>query len=484
MENYGVTDEGFVVKRMDDIMEQVHSDLTEGLGFDTSANPTSFLNVFVTTFCGQIADLWEELQNNYYSKYPATAQGLNLDNAIQYGGVTRKRATATVYPLHCSGTDGTVVGISVRVGSDTNPQYVLVPVKEFTISRSSCNGAKVRIVSTEQGTFSVNINNTEYSYTSSSEDGALDILNGLKAAINISGYTISVDEDEELLIITDNTKTRSNVMALSDNLTTEEVTTIANFQTVQTGAISLVNGCVTQMIDNLSGFESVNNYITPIYGRDAETDSELRANYATKSFIRSYNMVDSIAAELLENITDVVSAKGYENDTDTTDSYGLPPHSIEMIVEGGDEYAIANVILKKKAGGIHTHGSTEIEVAGVNNDTFKIKFSRPSYLYTWLKVTLHGNEEDIAVDYDSLVKQSIIDYCSELRAGEDLLIQKLIEGIYNTVSGITYVDISVATDTSESAEPETYTQKNVEVTPRQLVNVNTSRIEVMVDGNS
>ncbi len=35
MSDYGVTNQGFVLKRMDTILEEIHSDLTEGFGLDT-----------------------------------------------------------------------------------------------------------------------------------------------------------------------------------------------------------------------------------------------------------------------------------------------------------------------------------------------------------------------------------------------------------------------------------------------------------------
>ena len=90
MPDYGITDKGFVLKRMDTILEEIHSDLTEGFGFDTRLQRPSFLDVLVTTFAGQIADLWETAQDSYYAKYPAMATGVNLDNAVQYGGIRRE----------------------------------------------------------------------------------------------------------------------------------------------------------------------------------------------------------------------------------------------------------------------------------------------------------------------------------------------------------------------------------------------------------
>ena len=62
MSDYGVTEKGFVLKRMDTILEEVHGELSEGYGVDTRLLRPSFLDVLVTTFCGQIADLWETAQ--------------------------------------------------------------------------------------------------------------------------------------------------------------------------------------------------------------------------------------------------------------------------------------------------------------------------------------------------------------------------------------------------------------------------------------
>ena len=120
-------------------MEEVHTDLTEGFGFDTRLSESSFLNVLVTSFCGQIADLWETGQNDYQSKYPTTASGINLDNAVQFGGVRRKGDKQSLYQLHCTGDDGTVVRKGMVVATTTKPEVRLYSATEFKISRESCN---------------------------------------------------------------------------------------------------------------------------------------------------------------------------------------------------------------------------------------------------------------------------------------------------------------------------------------------------------
>lgn len=484
MPDYGVTDKGFVLKRMDTIMEEIHTDLTEGFGYDTRPYRPSFLDVIVTTFAGQVADLWETAQDSYYAKYPATATGLNLDNAVQYGGIRRAANRRSAYPLHCSGKDGTVVRENAVVATDTNPEVRLYAPEEFQITREAFNSAEVVVAVAIPGLYTVTVNGEQYSYSSMTGEEQ-DIINGLKDAITAAQYTVTV-EDGNILRITDTVRSRNSVLALSDNLTTQEVTTIAQFLTEDYGKVTLPYGLVTKMVNNIAGFERVTNILQPTYGRLAETDVELRQSYIAKSALRSNTMIDSIVAELLNNIADVESASGYENYTDYTDERGLPPHSIEIIVEGGDDNQIAQAILRRKAGGIQTHGSVVVDVPGNYGDSIPVRFNRPEYLYTWLKLVLHGNAAKLPVNYVQLTRQSILKDGAQLVAGTSLLTQLLTEGIYDAVAGITYIDIYTAFSKDKTYIPggEEYVQKNVIATTRQKVLLDELRIEVVFRADS
>lgn len=486
MPGYGVTDQGFVIKRLDTILEEIHADLTEGFGFDTRLAGTSFLNTLVTTFTGQIAELWEVGQDSYYAKYPATAVGVNLDNAVQYGGIRRAASKRTCYPLHCTGEDGAYIREQAVVATDTMPEVRLYAADEFQITRDNCNAADIKVAAVESsGIYSISINGKQYSYLN--EGGSeQDILKGLSEAIDNSDYSVCFDSDVNILRIEDNTKSRGNAVALSDNLTTKCVTTIASFFTQDYGRIALPYGIVTKMVNNIAGFDSVTNLLEPVYGRLQESDIELRQSYIAKSALRSNTMIDSIVAELLNNISGVESASGYENCDDTEDERGLPPHSIEIIVEGGDSNEIAEAILRRKAGGIQTHGSVKIDVPGRYGDSIPIRFSRPQYLYTWLKVVLHGDQKKLPSNYTALTKASLIGDGSAMVAGSNLLTQLLNEGIYASVAGITFIEIKVAYSASKEYVPAAsdYTASNIIVTSRQKVLIDETRIEVTFDADN
>lgn len=477
MAKYGVTDKGFNVKRLDTIMDEVHADLTEAFGFDTRLTKPSFLDVLVKTFSYQIADLWETAQNNYYAKYPGTATGINLDNAVQYGGIRRAENKKTRYRLHCTGDDGSEVREEAIVATDTMPQIRLRSAKPFTITREAFNKVTVRVASSQIGVYSLTINGTLYSFRS--QDG-IDgtILDSLAKAIKDDSYKVEVKGTE--LIIEDKTLGRSNELILSDNLTTGSVTVIAEFVTESYGKITIPHGVVSKMVNNIAGFNSVTNLLEPIYGRLKETDIELRHSYIAKSALRSNTMIESIVGELLNNVENVETASGYENATNEVDSRGLPPHSIELVVEGGDENAIASAILRRKAGGIQTFGSVEVQVSASYGDVIPIRFNRPSYLYTWFKVILHGKKDELPAKYPSLVINSLMEESKKFVAGQNLLVQLFNEGIYNAVPGITYVEIKVAHGDSAGFVPREsdYKAKNIIVDSRQKILIDEKRIEV------
>ena len=486
MADYGVTDKGFVIKRLDEILEEIQTDLTDGFGFNTRMDPQSFLNVLIVTFGGKISELWEVAQSSYYAKYPSTAEGASLDNAVQYGGIRRGPNKYTYYKLHCTGVDGTIIRQGAVVATNTAPQMKLNAVSEFEITRSAFNKAVVKVAAEETGQiYSVSINGVQYSYTSTSAD-ALAILNGLAAAITISGYTVSVDSTNVLLKIEDQTAARSGVLVLSDNLTTASVTVIADFATNDYGRYIFPNGTITEIVTVITGFDSVENLILPTYGRLQETDVELRHSYLAKSAIRSTRMIDSICSQLIDNVANVESATGYENDTDDTDSEGRPPHSVEIVVDGGDENEIATVILDKKAAGIQTFGDVTVNVATEYGDTVPISFNRPEYVYVWMKITLDADSSHLPTNYANLTIDSVVSDAASLHAGDNMLSQVFNDGIYATVGGVTYVNIQCATTTNPNYVPASteYNKVNVAVSSRQKVVVTDTRIEVVYSGNS
>ena len=478
MDEYGVTDKGFVLKRYDEILKDIQNDMSNAFGFDVSQNPQSLINSgIVVPVADKIATLWELAQDTYYSRYPSTASGVNLDNACQYANVYRESNRQTEYIIHVTAVDGTVIPKNSVIASDTNPQVELKCASETEITRLKCHAAEIRTVTVKAGTYQIQLNGKMYSYKANGVDTAETILKGLTTALkDASGYSSTYDDQNESMTITDSLMTRDNEIVLSSNLTTVTVTGCVSYDTSDYGEVHLPAGSITKVVSNITGLKSVMNAVEPDLGRTQETDAELRLSYISKKYNAASSQAEAVESYILSEVDDTKACRVYENATDATDSLGRPPHSIEVIVDGGNADEIAKAIMKKKSGGIYTFGSIRQSVLGKYGDTIDIGFNRPEKIYVWVKVEITQGSVSVESEYVSIIRSIILNQYS-LTIGDSFLSQNYIAPIYAALPGIRFCDIKVATGT-ESDKQSTYTAGNVDVTQRQVVDLASSRIEV------
>jgi uncharacterized phage protein gp47/JayE len=184
-QEYGVTATGCVIKRLDVLLDEIHSDLTEAWGFNTRQNPQSFINVLTTNFADKLAQLWEFGQDVYNATYPFSAEGVSLDNAVQLGGIQRNDARPTIYPVHTECVDGTVLPEGTLIKTITNPEIELQLKANTAVSRDLFNSAKIIISALQANTaYIVIIDGIAYSVTSSATPIDNDILTALSMQIN------------------------------------------------------------------------------------------------------------------------------------------------------------------------------------------------------------------------------------------------------------------------------------------------------------
>lgn len=488
MPEYGITETGLRIKRFDTILSEINAFQTEGFGVQVGANTRSFLNTLNTSLADKIAELWELGADIYHNLSPMSAEGAALDNAVQFGGNSREKARSTYYPIHCECTEGITLDEETLIESDTNPAIKFLSAEERTISRSSFNKAKVKVVSTQPGeAYTVALNGTLYSYTCKAQDGPEAILGGLRDLIladEAEAFTASVDGENVLLVIEAADVESENSMLLTDNLTTESVTAIISFASEEPGEVSLPNGAITKIVTAPTGFLSCTNLCGYVAGRLLETDVELRQSYVDKIFSRSSRMTDSIRSAILANCAGVTAAQVYENRTNETDSEGRPPHSVEAVVDGGSNSDIAEQILATVSAGITTYGSVSVDVPGEDDDMIEVCFNRPTYIYCWFKVTLTISKASLVpANYAELVETAIVDAMSQVENGEDVVPQQqFLPAIYEQVPGISYIDVSIYTTTSASeGQPSSYPLRSVEITNRQRAMTSSTRIEVALD---
>ena len=440
------------------------------------------MNVLVTGFSDEVAKLWETAENTYYAMYTMSAEGANLDNAMQFGGITRERDARTMYMLACTAPDDTIAEYGILVKSATNPEKMFRCTNKQVISRENFRNIVVKpYMESGSDLFYLTVNRNTYQYRRQDSDDELAVLRAMQELIDEKGINVQVDEENCLLRLEDINKQTSNTLAISNNFLIESVTSNVLFESMDYGEVIVANGLIKEMVTLGTGITEVWNDIAPAPGRFEADDVEARQNFIKRCAIRSKTMLESITSEIYNTVDIVLSVAGYENDTEMTDVEGRPPKSVEIIVDGGENGEIASIIFKKKANGIRAYGNTVVDVADIFGNIHKIGFSRPDYLYIWMKAVITGKPgRAMAPNYAQLTQDSILADAADIQVGDSLYIQTFLADIYAKVVSVSMVEIKTFSTPDKSYIPaeQEYIYGNIYVTNRQKAVFDASRIEV------
>jgi uncharacterized phage protein gp47/JayE len=243
------------------------------------------------------------------------------------------------------------------------------------------------------------------------------------------------------------------------------------------GALSPNLGSITQIVTSYAGWNSVENNVPAVVGRDAESDISLRQRWGASVYDRASAMVDAIRAALIQ--TDGVTfAIVYENDTDSVDDEGRPPHSIEAVVAGGQPQDIADTIWRTHAGGITTFGSIGVNVNDSQGISHLMRFNRPTEVPIYMRITVTANpEKELAGAAITLIQKAVLAHGATLTVGQDVILQGFYGPIYQYTSGaVGYMQIEASIDGT------TWSSNNIILNARSLATFSADNILVTIVG--
>ena len=192
----------------------------------------------------------------------------------------------------------------------------------------------------------------------------------------------------------------------------------------EVGAIQAVINSVTKIVTPTAGWQSVTNLTAASPGQPIESDAELRARQIISPALNSNTVLSGLAASI-KALPGVVYGTIYENDTDTTDTNGLPPHSISAVVQGGVAADIAQTLYNRKAPGVATYGSTTVVITDVSGADRDIDFFIPTEKPTKVEVSLYPGGGYTTVIADA-IKAAIVNHINALSIGEDVIVTRLL----------------------------------------------------------
>lgn len=208
-------------------------------------------------------------------------------------------------------------------------------------------------------------------------------LQGLDANyndVNAASYTVS-----------DNA---GNLWYLIDSVTLTSGTTSLPFRSQNYGNYQPIIGTITNQVTKVLGVTSVNNSVAPTtLGVEQETDNQFRVRRDRSTSIRGQNSNDAMLGQLLEldGVSDAITFVNIPGNDDYDSN--LPDYSIWVIVEGGANSDIANIIYQNSTGlpmYAYSSGSiipVQVDVPAVSGQVFNTQFNRANPVPLYIKFT-------------------------------------------------------------------------------------------------
>ena len=482
MADYGITETGFVRKRLGTIKEELEAEFTTAFG-PVNTGADSVNGQIIGIFSKVAADIWELAEEVYHSQYPNSAEGVPLENGAKLVGVTRLAATKTTAVAVVTGSEGLTVAAGKLVGADEGDDYFEVH-RDALITRAALIRATVEVIQAADDTdYICSVNTVDFTVNSGSEATVESIATALAAAVNAGDEPVTATDNEDgtYTLLTDDTDYVTTFALEVD--TRQKIAQRGSYALLvaqETGPVAAPAGSLNTIVTPVSGWDEVINLAEGDTGRDIETDAELRIRRKASVRVPGAAALSPIEARLRQEVDGVTYAKAYENDTMET-AGSRPAKSIEVVVVGGSDSDVAEQIWAVKAAGIETYGDQTVSITDSNGDLQTVKFSRPTAVYVWIgaELTLY-DEESFPSDGLTAAAEAILAHGQELEIGEDVIIQRFLGSIFSAVSGIAHVDITVATSATAGGAPGSYSSDDLDIGETQLADFASARISVTI----
>lgn len=183
----------------------------------------------------------------------------------------------------------------------------------------------------------------------------------------------------------------------------------------QPGAIQAQASTITNILTPTRGWQTVNNTAAATPGVPVESDAALRARQAISVANPSLTVLQGTVGAVA-NTAGVTEVQPYENDTGTTDSNGIPPHMISLVVSGGADSDVASTIALHKTPGCGTYGTTTVLTQDAQGMPININFYRPTLATIGVKITLTPRSNWITTN-ETIISQAVADFINAIPIG-------------------------------------------------------------------
>jgi uncharacterized phage protein gp47/JayE len=270
------------------------------------------------------------------------------------------------------------------------------------------------------------------------------------------------------------TDTQGNIWALPITVTIPPSGTVVVVVTCQTpGAIQAAAGQINTISGGATaGWTSASNPSQASPGLPVEPDSVYRGRMSLSVALPSRTTLNGTLAGIAKvpgvtryntgTSTPGGPGSSIENPTGSTDSWGNPPHSISMVVEGGTDLDVATAIFANRGVGPFTNPNATDNPTGTRSITVTdpatgvdtvIGFQRPAYVPIFATMVIHGLA-GYTTAVVGAVQAAIVLYLNSLQIGETVTFSSLYSVAQSVMPSLLVPQFSITSlFTGTSASP-------------------------------
>lgn len=238
-----------------------------------------------------------------------------------------------------------------------------------------------------------------------------------------------------------------NLWYLIDTTTLTAGTQSLPFRSKNYGSYQSVIGTITNQVTIVLGVVSVTNSVAATtLGEEQESDAAFMLRRNRSTYLRGLNNCDSMLSQLLE-LNGVSDADVWQNRTLSTDATGTAGNTVWVIVEGGANTDIAEVIYTN-ACNANFRGNVSVPITSAAGQTFNTKFDRPTPVALYIRFDFQLYLTPDAVDENAI--KSYIAENLKYTLNEDAETSKVTniasEGITASGGGGYALNVEISTD--------------------------------------
>jgi uncharacterized phage protein gp47/JayE len=240
-------------------------------------------------------------------------------------------------------------------------------------------------------------------------------------------------------------RARFRTLADVENNTSAKATLSVDMEATELGAIDAPVNELTVIETPVAGWLSVRNPKAAVVGRSLENDARLRERRVKELRVPGFCNYEALRSKL-SSLAGVRAALIFNDDTS---------HHFEVVVLGGEDREIAQVIWENKPPGIPSRGNESVTVLCSQKNQHIVRFSRPEVIPFSMEVEL-VTREGLTLEQIEALKQSLVDFANkDITLGSQVVASRFYASLFRMPS---VVDVKRLTVTDKPLAPRQWAE--------------------------